>query len=175
MTSNDEMERVDEINSDDAEINDFINSIYHVLPEEISLNFVYDTDDTIECFMNFEENSFNFSYNGRDFELPENEDLVFDYVVCGQYFKDMFNIIGRFKGVRCNIVCSNMYDELVEYQAFFTAGSIEDGQPDSYSGIQIYLNSELVGLSNTILLFGVFNIECLKEKVLGMITKSEVS
>ena len=56
------------------EMNDFINSIHHVLPEEISLNYVYDTDDTIECFMNFEEDSFNFSYNGRDFELPEDEE-----------------------------------------------------------------------------------------------------
>lgn len=146
------------------EINDF----YNVMPEEIILSYKYENDDMVECSMNFEDDSFNITYKGVEVAMTDNE-LLFHYSTCGQYLKDNLEIKGAFEGVTCDVISVNSDGDTVEYQAFYINGSLETGEPESFTGTQIFVNTSLVAQNNVILLYDVFNIADLKSKILDMI------
>lgn len=140
----------------------------NVIPETIVMHYMFENDVEIICTANFEDDCFRYVFNGEEFEVDDQE-FVFCYSTCAQYFKDILGINERYTGTKVRILCTTEENKAMEYISYYGSSSIEDEMPEFYSGVSIYRDNVLVALNNNIFLYDIYCMEDIRERFLSMI------
>ena len=107
----------------------------NVIPETIVMHYMFENDVEIICTANFEDDCFRYVFNGEEFEVDDQE-FVFCYSTCAQYFKDILGINERYTGTKVRILCTTEENKAMEYISYYGSSSIEDEMPEFYSVLE---------------------------------------
>ena len=135
--------------------------------ESIELKYQF-SDAEIIGSMLYSDDHFKITHNGEEVKNIS-EEFILEYSDFAYDIKQEYPSWGIFKRATLTITGSNSAGDILTYQAYYIPSSYEDCCPVVYSGTIINCNEELFALDSVILMYGIFDIKSLKERIKSLI------
>lgn len=126
-------------------------------PEGVQLHYWFNTGKVFIAEALFNSKGFMYSH-----KVGVSSDLLFSYADFANELKDQF---GELKEVTLGISFTNSTDTQIIYLSRYYPVNHGTGRAEAYSGTEIYIDGNLEGFDNNLLMYGISSFDDLKEKI----------